>query len=980
MDSNDHPGPNQTFDDPHIQAEEPGFIPERLSSHRKELEIIAKVSKSITGTLDLNRLLKRITSLVHKEFSYPFVHIFLVHYVPQTIDFAFGSGARAKDYKNVKVSFDIQSPIGLIPRAVRTRQTQLSNDVANDPQYLLYKPEDAVTNSELVVPLVYGNQILGVLDVQSHKINAFGPEDIELLETLSAHIAIAINNANMYRSEVWRRQGAESLRDIALLLAENVDLEVLYQNVFKKMQILLPSTIASIWLFEAVENGKKPTKLELVSSRISSKSIKKPKDISVDIADVWFAEALQNDKASIRLTGDKNDPFFQRGYLDGNFSAIAAPLSTGGKQLGVLLLHENSFGRYGNEALNITASFAGYTAIAIENKRLGEESVDQAWVSTILLQVALATQTLTKIPELIETIGQLTLALIGGRMGGILLPQMGDSGFTIPTVYGKVSSVQRDRLNRAVFHEAIFSISLFDDIERAIPASEFSEKIQKLFNLRANETVLLFPLVAHQETLGILIHIIKNDTLESYHTDPQRLLGKQRFTILRGIAQQTAINLQNIRLVNERQEESYIANVLLQTSNYFVSSGNLSQALDLLCESLYSFIGAEDVLILERADDGSCFVRSLMSVRLNRAQEESLLGKKYPRQVFDGLFQDNQQSLPLEKPYAWYQQLRLDNKRGNYPGTSNLSTLITPLVMPGEDYGLLIITISDLKEKDHRKKLLLEIADQIASAVQNNHLQYVQNLQTLIEREFQLARQIQKTFLPEKLPTIPGYDLAVQWQTARDVGGDFYDVFEVKPGFTGLVIADVSDKGLPASLYMTVSRTLIRAIALEAISPALTLERVNHLLQLDSTQGFFVTVFYGVLEQVTGKMDYCIAGHNPPYFLDFSKREVSPFPRGGIALGAMDPIHLKNQSLQFQPGDACAMFTDGITETFNPHGMPYGNLRFERSLAKGFDANAQELLEIVERDVEAFRDGAPTSDDTTFLVIKRLNSQKHQNA
>lgn len=969
MNPMDHPGQKMTFGDSQVLPGDTKKARERRELRRKQLEIIAKVSKSVTETLDLKRLLKRITSMVHKEFGYPFVHIFLVHYVPQTVEFGFGSGLRAKNYKNLNVSFDIQSPIGLIPLAVRSRQTQLSNDVGNDPQYLLYKPDDATTNSELVVPLIYGNQILGVLDVQSDKLNAFGPEDIEVLETLSAHIAIAINNANMYRSEVWRRQGAESLRDIALLLAENIELEDLFQTVFKKMQDLLPNTLASLWLLDVDDEGQSLETLSLVSSRVSVKGLKKPKDITVNLKDVWFAEVLKDDQASIRLTGDSTDPFFRRGFLDEKFSAIAAPLSTSGKQLGVLLLHENSFGRYGNEARNITASFAGYTAVAIENDRLSAESVNQAWVSTILLQIALATQTLTTIPDLIETIGQLTLALIGGRMGGILLPQENDQGFTVPAVYGKISATQREKISASLVQEDIFTHLKLDKIERAIPATEFSKGFRGLMKFHDDDIVLLLPLVAHNETMGILIHVIKSD---NHNTDFVKLLGKQRFTILRGIAQQTAINLQNIKLLHERQEESYISNVLLQLSNYFVTAGSLSKALERLCDSLYTFIGAEDVLILERNDDDSYFVRNLVSTSLNREEQKSVIGRVYPREFFDIFRQETQTKKHFTISHTWYRQLHLESQDKPRQKHEGLKTLILPLSRPGEDYGLLVVNLRDLKNRDFRKKLLVEIAAQISSAIQNNHLQHVQNLQTLIDREFQLARQIQKTFLPKSLPKLSDYDLAVQWQTARDVGGDFYDVFEVKPGYLGLVIADVSDKGLAASLYMTVSRTLIRAIALEVVSPARTLERVNHLLQLDSSQGFFVTVFYGVIEEATGKMEYCIAGHNPPYFLDHDLKEVSALPRGGIALGAMDPIHLKDQIIQLDPGDACVLYTDGITETFDPNGMPFGNQRFERALAKGIEANAPELLEIIEEHVRNFRADAPTSDDTTLLVIKRL--------
>lgn len=968
MNAKNHPGPKQTLDDILNFKSEADTLRVSNDSRQKKLEIIAKVSKSVSETLDLNRLLKRITSLVHKEFGYPFVHIYLVHYVPQTVEFAFGSGSRAKFYNEVKVSFDIHSPIGLIPLAVRTGKTQLSNKVSTDPQYLLYRPEESLTSSELVVPLIYGNQILGVLDVQSDKENAFGPEDVEVLETLSAYIAIAINNANMYRSEVWRRQGAESLRDIALLLATNVGLKELFQTVFKKMMALLPSKIASIWIFDTLEEDQKPTQFRLVSSRTQPNTIKKPKNYTVNIDDVWFSKAIHGDQVIIRLSGDKTDPFYQHGYLDEEFSAIAAPLSTGGKQLGVLILHENSFGRYGNEARNIAASFSGYTAVALENARLSAQSIDQAWVATILLQVALATQTLTTIPELIETIGQLTIALVGGRMGALLLPCTDTQYLSVAAVYGKTSPKKDDDPINSIFHDDLLWNTCQKPLERAIPAPAFSSKFKKAFKLRDNETVYLFPLVVHNQTLGILMHISKSDAEQS---EPIHLLGKQRFTILQGIAQQTAINLQNINLVNERQEESYISNVLLQTSNYLVTSGSLLCALDRLCQSLTCFVGAEDILILQRKDDGTHIVRTYVSSHRDYDDKAIHLGKEFPGIIFDSLSDNDPSNTHYIKPYAWYQQLDPINSSATPSKFNEIHTVITPLTMPGENYGLLIINLRQLEEKDKRLKLIQEIARQIASAIQNNQVQHFQNIQALLEREFQLARQIQKTFLPEKLPVIPGYELAVKWQTARDVGGDFYDAFEVKPGYTGLVIADVSDKGLPASLYMTVSRTLIRAIALEDISPAQTLERVNHLLQLDSSQGFFVTVFYGIVHHETGIMEYCIAGHNPPYYLNHAQKEVSALPRGGIALGAMPDIHLKNQSIQLQQGDACVLYTDGITETFNSNGIPFGNLRFERSLAKTIDISAQELLDIIEQDVKTFRATAPTSDDTTILVIKR---------
>jgi serine phosphatase RsbU (regulator of sigma subunit) len=260
---------------------------------------------------------------------------------------------------------------------------------------------------------------------------------------------------------------------------------------------------------------------------------------------------------------------------------------------------------------------------------------------------------------------------------------------------------------------------------------------------------------------------------------------------------------------------------------------------------------------------------------------------------------------------------------------------------------------------------------QIASGIQNYIMQTIQHNQTLIDRELQLARQIQKTFLPENLPRLPGYDLAAEWQTARQVGGDFYDVFELSPGKFGLTIADVSDKGLPASLYMTVSRTLIRARALELESPARTLEKVNHILQLDSSEGFFVTVFYAILELETGKVTYCLAGHNPPWWLRPEQGELQMLSKGGIALGMMDPISLKDQELVLEPGDGLVLYTDGITETFSPEGEAFGDARFKVRLGSLLGETARRIVEGIGVTVDNFRADRALDDDYTLLVIRR---------
>ena len=192
-----------------------------------------------------------------------------------------------------------------------------------------------------------------------------------------------------------------------------------------------------------------------------------------------------------------------------------------------------------------------------------------------------------------------------------------------------------------------------------------------------------------------------------------------------------------------------------------------------------------------------------------------------------------------------------------------------PLMVKGEIFGVLLIeeTSGGRRFRSRRLEILNGVAQQIALAMQNDLFQKATVTRERLEMEVQLARQIQQAFLPERLPTLPGWDLSARWRTARQVGGDFYDIIELSEERIGLFIADVADKGMPAALFMALTRTLMRAAVLQTDSPAEALRQVNDLLYPDCEQGMFVTAVYGVLDLKTGKFTYANAGHNPPLAL-----------------------------------------------------------------------------------------------------------------
>lgn len=237
-----------------------------------------------------------------------------------------------------------------------------------------------------------------------------------------------------------------------------------------------------------------------------------------------------------------------------------------------------------------------------------------------------------------------------------------------------------------------------------------------------------------------------------------------------------------------------------------------------------------------------------------------------------------------------------------------------------------------------------------------------------LERELQMAREVQASLLPQRLPQIPGFQLAASWHAAREVAGDFYDVFPLPEGRWGLVIGDVSDKGAPAALYMTMVHSLIRATAGYTASPAETLLIVNKSLAANSASVMFVSVFFGVLEPQACSLVYANAGHDPPLLLRLS-RNIERLVRTGPIIGVFEGIALADKQVDLEAGDALLAYTDGVTDALNAEGQEYGAARLA-DIAGQVTATAAACLVQIESDLTAFIGHEPQMDDITLLVIK----------
>lgn len=298
-----------------------------------------------------------------------------------------------------------------------------------------------------------------------------------------------------------------------------------------------------------------------------------------------------------------------------------------------------------------------------------------------------------------------------------------------------------------------------------------------------------------------------------------------------------------------------------------------------------------------------------------------------------------------------------------------------PLVSQGELVGLLNLG-PRLSEQDYStddRGLLNTLATQSAPAVRVAQLVRDQQVQARenerIQHELRVAQLIQKTLLPKDLPALPGWQVNADYQPARQVGGDFYDFIYFDDGQLGIVIGDVTDKGVPAALLMATTRSVLRAIAQRLIAPGQVLERVNEVLYPDIPPKMFVTCLYALLDPASGKIKYANAGHDLPYHRHH-KGDVTELRATGMPLGLMPGMKYEEKETRMAAGETILFHSDGIVEAHNPKREMYGFPRLMKLV--GESEGGVGLKDVILDDLAAFT-GADweQEDDITMVILQR---------
>ena len=240
-----------------------------------------------------------------------------------------------------------------------------------------------------------------------------------------------------------------------------------------------------------------------------------------------------------------------------------------------------------------------------------------------------------------------------------------------------------------------------------------------------------------------------------------------------------------------------------------------------------------------------------------------------------------------------------------------------------------------------------------------------------LQRELDVASKMQKSILPTQFPKRDDFEVFAHMEPARNVGGDFYDIIQLEGGRLGLCIADVSDKGVPAALFMMSSRTLLKGASIGCDNPGDVLREVNDLLRETNDTEMFVTLLYGIYDPATGDFTYANGGHNEPLLIK-PDGGSSLIPRtGGIILGVMAGMEFADNTVNIGPGDTLFLYTDGVSEAMNVTAEEFGMERLAAIFADTPPSDAEETTMSVFKAVHTFADETPQSDDITCLTLHR---------
>jgi len=434
------------------------------------------------------------------------------------------------------------------------------------------------------------------------------------------------------------------------------------------------------------------------------------------------------------------------------------------------------------------------------------------------------------------------------------------------------------------------------------------------------------------------------------------------------IASGAATALENVRLYRETESRLKTLDLLHQISQEITSTLDLNLVLTTATQAVKDLLGGSTASVLTVDGDALTFQVAIGDASADIKPFRVPLGQGIAGWVVahkQPVIVDDVQNDP-----------RFFGTLDKKTGFTTRNLIAVPLVVNDRAIGVIEVFNKAGGFSPSDRELLDTFASTVAFAIENARLYQLAVEKGRLERELQVARQVQASFLPQETPRLPGWELAARWLPAREVAGDYYDFvpLEMTPDQAekiGLVIADVADKGMPAALFMVDVRSTLRASLFDAETPRHGLTHVNQLICDDSHNGMFVTLFYAQINALDGFVTYVNAGHNPPMLLRAGSSQLELLTRTGIAMG-VDPYALFDQkTVELQPGDVIFFYTDGVTDALNELEAEFGLARLTELVLACQGKAARELVATLTEALQAHMGERVPFDDITILALKR---------
>lgn len=830
------------------------------------------------------------------------------------------------------------------------------------PTYISENPP----RSAIFLPMLMGETVIGAVSIQDPRPAAFDAGHLRRLAILVNQSASALHNASLYAQEQRRLNDLMAVAEVGRKLTSILDLDELLAQVVKLIQDRFGYYHVQIFL---VEQGSNRAMFQASSgSHLNEKWRQERRAMNIGRGGIigWVAahgEALLVNDVAAEPRYIPDDPRL----LPDTRAELAVPLIIEGAVLGVLDVQSTQQDAFGQDDLFVLRTLADQVAVAVSSARAYQAQREEAWVTTVMLQVAEATSQAAGMADVLDAAVRVTAMLAGVEAVILWLWDEELEAFDYAASFGLHLDDGRDLAVALRFLTGDWpALDALRARRSAVVASPVAQDAPAaLAELCLVDTVALLPMFNQGEVFGVLGAGLAADLAATF--------DERRLTMLVGIAHQVAAAVDNSRLAAAREEEAWTSTVLLQVADAIRRLQPVDVTLEQVARLAPVLTGVDRCAAVLLDASGDYRVHTVHAGRVGLAEAYQ-----------DVLIRPGDLPL-LDDACRLGQPLVVNDTAGNprVPDQwrerfGSRTMLVVPLLVADEPIGALLADDVDATHmfSPRRVRILSGIAGQAAIAIENARLQAQEAERARLGRELELAQSIQRRLLPMQAPAVPGYQIVYRWRSAREVGGDFFDFVALAPSRLGLVVADVSDKGIPAALYMMFARTLLRAVAVSGRDPAPTLVRTNELILSDSTADMFVTAYYSILDSESHQLTYASAGHNLAFSCPADGRAPEPMITDGIALGIIEEAEIEQKTLALAPGDVILFYTDGAVDALNADGEAFGEERLMEILRTHHDAPAEVIADAIDAAVGAFAEDAPQYDDFTLILVKREDTRQ----